>query len=482
MKKKILTTIRILLKCMLACALFVCLWCGLTPLFRVNRTVQGDLFRNLPEDTIDIIALGSSHMQYAFNPGVMYIEGGYYSYVMGSACQPFSQSYYMLQEVLKTQSPSVVLIDVFTLLSQSEICAADGMYYLAIDEMSGETRFEAAGDVDKDEETVLSYQFDLLMNHDNWKTIDWTNLSELFEEAKPAEGYNAELGYVRQEPVVIQASPVWQYEVTETIELSDEVKEWIDRIICLCDENDITPIFIKTPYSIDQDNWNQLNAVFTYIEEQGVRTINYISRASEIGWYKDMDGDDWHNNSWGSEIITTDLAQYLQEEGLVKNHTENETMNTLLDEMNRTNAESFFDYRNVDVYRLLEDAPDYPVLTILRYFGNETTSIGETENALLQKVGFTKDFIEDPETDYYAIAINGEVLQESDSPFTYVYNDLTIQIDEEHIWVNESYYDDVMGEMNLVFLRDDAAVINSIPIDYASGWFWKKGCEGFACE
>ncbi len=469
-------------KLMRMVVIFAVLWVVLTPLFRLNRTVQGDLFRNLPENTLDVVAVGSSHMQYAFNPGVFYNETGYYAYVMGSACQPFSESYYMLKEVFQTQNPSVALIDVFTLMSQSQICYADGMHYLAIDEMSGQNRFDAASDAPMDEETVRSYQFDLLMNHDNWKNMDLSDLDSIIENAKPAEGYNPELGYVRQEPVEVKATPVWQYEVTESLSLTDEQKQWIDRIIDLCKEENVTPIFVKTPYSIDQDNFNQLDAIFTYVQSKGVETINYLTKANEIGWYTDMHGDDWHNNSWGSEVITKDLSKYILENSLVQNHVDDETWDTLISDMNYSNALSFFDYRNIDVYRLLEDAPNYPVITVLRYFGNDHTSIGEAENALLQNCGFTKDFTNNPEGNYYAVVKNGEILQESTEPFELTVGDMHIQITDEHIYVNESYYDESIGEMDLLFFREDGAVYNWISIDYASRWFWKNGYTGFTAE
>ena len=177
MKKALLNTLQIILKTALAAVLFIMTWNWLTPYFRVNRNTDGDLFRNLPEDTIDVIALGSSHIQYAFNPAVFYAETGNYSYVLGSSCQPFSMSYYMLEEALKTQHPSVVVLDVFTLLPQSQVCYADGLYYKAIDMMSGDTRYEAGkyGTESLPENLQEAYTYDLILNHDHWKDMDFSD-------------------------------------------------------------------------------------------------------------------------------------------------------------------------------------------------------------------------------------------------------------------------------------------------------------------
>ncbi len=103
MKKLILNTLLIAIKTVLAAALFVCIWAGLSPYFRIQRNIEGDAFRNIPANTLDAVALGSSHIQYAFEPAVFYTESGYYSYVMGSQCQPMTITRHMLEEVFKTQ-------------------------------------------------------------------------------------------------------------------------------------------------------------------------------------------------------------------------------------------------------------------------------------------------------------------------------------------------------------------------------------------
>ena len=84
------TFIVILLKSVLAFALFAGAWYVLTPVFRMDRNIDGDQYRNLPENALDVLCLGSSHIQYSFSPAVFYAETGLYSYVLGSPCQPVS--------------------------------------------------------------------------------------------------------------------------------------------------------------------------------------------------------------------------------------------------------------------------------------------------------------------------------------------------------------------------------------------------------
>ena len=478
--KKVLGYLQALIKVVLALAIAVCAWFFLTPYFRVGRNTEGDLYRNMPEQTLDVLCLGSSHMQYAFNPAVFYAETGLYSYVMGSACQPITITYSLLEESLKTQSPEVVLVDVFTLLPQSEVCYAYGAYYLAIDEMTGETRYKAA-DAVPEGEYKLSYKFDLLMNHDNWKTMDFTNLEEIMANVKPAEGYNYNQGYVPLEPEKQIFTPLWVPEVTEEYKLSDEDKQSLDNIIDLCQEAGARIIFIKTPYQINDEDMNKLQAIWNYLDSRNIQYVDYIRKAEELGWFMDMDGDTWHNNTWGAEIITTDLANMFKENGYVKNHRENSTWEDLLAFSVRATTYHLMGPSNIDVYRLLKEAQTYPCLVLVNYVGRPNTSIGEEENALLQSVGFTKDVAHDPSTDYYAVVKDGKLVQESTTPFEYDLNGTIITFGEKGILFDGEHYD-TTGQMDLYFLAEDLQWINAIPIDYATRWFWKKTCDGWTCE
>ncbi|MBP3891865.1 MAG: hypothetical protein J6D29_06810 [Solobacterium sp.] len=446
----------------------------------MERSTEGDFYRNLPEQTVDVLALGSSHMQYAFNPAILYTETGYYSYVLGSSCQPLSMSASMLEEALKTQSPEVVVVDVFTLLPQSDVCYADGMYYKAIDEMSGCTRLEAA-DYVPNKEVGLTYKFDLLMNHDQWKNIDLKDIPTLIEKMKPVKGYNTDLGYVREEPTEPRYAPLITYQRTQKLELSDDEKDQIDRLIALCDGNKIHLMFIKTPYIIDQENTNKLHAVWDYLKTKNIEYIDYIEKAEELEWFIDMDGDTWHNNSWGAEIITGDLAKRIKEKGYVKNHKENTVYEDLLKATQRIAANSLMSSKNVNIYRLMEEGTKYPCTILLKYKGMNRTSIQEYENNALQKLGFTHDFIEDKHVDYYAIVRNGKLIQESNEPFEANIENLHIKLDEEGIQLNGHAYCEP-GEMEIYFLADDLLWVNAVPIDYASRWFWKNGCDGFDCD
>ena len=472
--------LEIILKVALAGALFVAAWTGLTPYFRMNRNLEGDRFRNLPADSIDVLALGSSHMQYAFNPSIFYANTGYYSYVLGSSCQPMSMSYSLLKEALKTQHPSVVLLDVFTLLQQSSVCYADGMYYLAMQEMTGRTWYEAADQV-PDPGVALNYKYDLLMNHGNWKTMDFSNPRAILDAAKPATDYDWTLGYVRQEPEDLRYLPLITYQRTEKVSLSDAEKQQLDQIINLCDEKNIKLIFLKTPYIIDQEDTNKLDAIWDYLDSRGQPHLDFIQMAADLKWFIGMDGDTWHNNSWGANIITSYLAKYIQDGGYIRNHSDHEVLTDLLQKAGRVTAYSLLGPKNLDIYELLNQVTKYPCTLLVRYSGSAYFPIGEYENGLLQSVGISRDFLKDPRQDYYAVIRDGKVVQEGDQPLITTVSGHSVALSADGIEIDQKAADADPGQLELVFAADDFSWINPIGIEPAQYGFWKKGCYSWSC-
>lgn len=464
--------LKILSKTILFTVIFCLLWMTLSDYFRVDKNIDGDQFRLIPENSADIIALGSSHMQYAVNPGVIYANSGYYAYDLGSSCQEMSMSYYMLIEALKTQSPEVVIIDVFTLLPAYSVCYADGMYYLATQQMTGMTQIEAANAV-PNENVKYDYMFDLLMNHSNWKTMQIPK-----EETEIT--YDRGLGYVFQEPEDLQFKHLVPHEKEETVILDDASKKALDDIQQLCKEKGIHLILFKSPFDIDQENYDTLQAVWDYAEEKNIEYIDFIELAEEIGFTLGMDGDTWHNNTWGAEKVSRYLAQYIEEKGYVKSHTDNSEYDSYLSILLQDTSDSLLSSKQIDIYTLLNFGSQYPCVKMIRYTGSDHTGISDAENSLLQQNGFSHDFINDCSTDYYALVENNTVIQESSEPFDITYSGHVISLNAENITIDGTVQDE-NSEMTVLFTNQKFSQINTVPIDYASRFFWKNGCEGWNC-
>lgn len=477
MKKKRTGMIRILSNLVLAACLFVLTWSGLTPYFRLERKADGDHFRNLPANTVEALAIGSSHMQYAFNPGTYYAYTGRYAYVYGSVCQPFDAGYWILKEAFAHQSPAVVYVDIYTLLPQSQNCYADEVYYVAGDLLSGRNRDAMFKEADGlNPETRWTYRFDLYMNHDYWKEMDFDTWRET---RRPFTGYDESLGYVRQEPKDFQYTPLPILEVQEKVVLTDREKEEIDRIITICKRKHAHLVFTCAPYLTDQASTDKKEAIWVYLEERGIPYLDEV-KSSKDHWFLDMHGDTAHNNSWGAEIVTRDYALFAMENEYFSTHPMDPVMDRLVRGVEEANTVSLLSRNNINIYTLLEAAGHYPCRLAIRFKGNRRRGLGEYEAAALQKAGVGVDLHKEYRADYYALIQNGKAVQESDEPFSVVLKEHQYEFTKTDILIDGDSIQEP-GEMQLVFMPEDGRWINPIGIDYLSRWFWKNGCDGWQC-
>ena len=74
-----------------------------------------DAFLAEPEDSLDVIYLGSSFAYCDVNPSIVYEHSGLTGYVMGGSEQPLSITYWYLREILRTQSPEAVVLEATSL-------------------------------------------------------------------------------------------------------------------------------------------------------------------------------------------------------------------------------------------------------------------------------------------------------------------------------------------------------------------------------
>ena len=95
------------------CILLVLLLCTQEVLAPKGGCIDG--FYAEPEDTIDVIFLGSSHANAAFAPAQMWREQGFTGYVLYSWSQPMWVSYHYAVEAFKRQTPRVVVLEGFGL-------------------------------------------------------------------------------------------------------------------------------------------------------------------------------------------------------------------------------------------------------------------------------------------------------------------------------------------------------------------------------
>ncbi len=259
----------------------------------------------------DVLFVGDCEVYESFTPPTLWKEWGITSYIRGSAQQLAWQSYYLLEETLRYETPKVVVFNVLSLKygePQNEAynrMTLDGMKWSS-------TKIDAVRASMTEEETFASYLFPLLRFHSRWKEFSREDLQYLF--SRDAVSYN---GYLMQTDIKpktedIEAKPLADYT------LPDGSMEYLERMRALCEEKGIELILIKAP----TDNWryhwyDEWDAqVVEYADAHGLAYYNFIELCDEIGidWSHDTYDGGVHLNVYGAEKLTAYFGALLRNE------------------------------------------------------------------------------------------------------------------------------------------------------------------------
>lgn len=125
----------------------------------------------LPDDTLDALFLGSSHVYNGISPMAVYESTGIVSYSLATSAQPIECSFFLLQEVYERQHPKVVILDAAGLFSRDD---ENKFWRFVLDYLPlSRTKIEIAQLYDKYEfsDGFLSVLFPVIKYHSRWDAL-----------------------------------------------------------------------------------------------------------------------------------------------------------------------------------------------------------------------------------------------------------------------------------------------------------------------
>lgn len=264
-------------------------------------------FHELPDNSIEVIGYGSSHMWRDINPMVMYKNYGIGAYNYGANWQHFNTTLLFLEESLLTQSPKVVLIETFRVndILKNENINGEIYYTREITDFEGKRKYlkQVFGN---DLEKYFSYYFPLYIFHDNWINVDKINFNSI-NYAYKLKNY---MGYAYSTDV--KKVNIGKYYNFSQLELSDESVEILDRIMELSRQYDFDVIFFVSPYAGSSYNYGK--AMEKYAKENGAVFIDFFKKIKEVGIDAETDFyDNGHLNMDGANKISDYLGRYISE-------------------------------------------------------------------------------------------------------------------------------------------------------------------------
>lgn len=263
-----------------------------------------DTFHDMPENTIEVIGYGSSHMWRGLSSMEMYEKYGIGAYNYGCNWQNINTTLLFLKDSLRYQSPKIVLIETYHAdsLSMNTNITGEIYYTRRISEFEGKWEYlkQCFGD---DMERYLSYYMPLCAFHDNWINLEKTN----FSKRVIGKGYYKNMGFVKSThvfPVTIEDPSTFEQE-----ELNENALAVLDEIVSICNDNNIDIIFYTAPY---QGAYSYGEAMTRYAEENDCIYFNLFEMMDEVGFDCETDFcDEGHLNNSGSVKVADFLGEYI---------------------------------------------------------------------------------------------------------------------------------------------------------------------------
>jgi len=303
-----------------------------------------------PDDTIDVVFLGSSHVYYGISPSTLWSEYGYSSFDMAISAMDKGSAYHHLKYLLKTQSPKVVFVDLYPLLHDRH--QVEGNVYRNLLGMpySLESLQLVLDYTDKEDRADYITKFPII--HTRYAEVT----KEDFYDSGFAEygrGERIELG--RNGGADFSAA----VSTTEKEQLSDANLRWLDNMCGLADKYGFSLIFYVTPFSTTEEEQAVFNAVKDYASTHNTGFMDLSKVTSEIGLDSNGDFvDPEHMNVYGAAKTTRYLGEYLK------------------------NNYSLDDHRGDDLYSQWNQDAVYQAQTIQFYTVRTLVNEGRLEEAL----------------------------------------------------------------------------------------------------
>ena len=318
MKKRILILTSVLLICVILLGFLQAL---LMPKY-MDNTKEGALIGEYYENAgnNDVIFIGDCEVYENFSPITLWEEYGITSYIRGSAQQLIWQSYYLMEETFRYETPKVMVFNVLSMKydtpkstgaqSQREAynrMTIDGMRW----SMSKWNCIQASmTQEEKEKEAEFSYIFPILRYHDRWSQLTADDFTYWLKRDKVSDN-----GYLMQTGVKPLADEHVERPLADYT-LGENSWYYLEKMTKLCKEKGTELVLIKAP-ALSPVWWEQWDAqVEEYAKKNNLTYINMLDFQEEIGidWQTDTYDTGLHLNVYGAEKASRWFGNILQNE------------------------------------------------------------------------------------------------------------------------------------------------------------------------
>lgn len=353
-------------------------------------------FYEQEEDTIDVLIVGSSHSYSDFRPDILWNNYGYSAYVLGASLQPMWNSYYYIEEALKTQSPEVIILEGYRLAETKEYTTP----YYAIKNTYGlrwsETKYNAmAASFEPDK--LSEYIFEFSNYHSRYSDLSKGDFTPYINN----EYYRYYKGEICETKT---------YELPETdisgysdkaVPLAEKTQEYYIKILELAKANNIELITVVAPYNMPAHEYGYFKTGEKIAESYGMPFINgnELYEELELDFASDFRDEYGHLNDKGAAKITKYVGDFIKDNYNLtdrRNDSRYASWQTYAEEFNRyvlnpvKNSDDITEYISI-----CEKQNDYSYVFVINSYDKLSEYLSESINTVLTQFGIPAENITD---------------------------------------------------------------------------------------
>ena len=306
MRKRLPALITVLI---ITCMVLVFLSCLVMPKY-MRGIVEGSLTAEYYDDKAphEVLFIGDCELYENVSTVELFRQYGISSYIRGNSQQLIWQSYYMLEDTLRYETPKVVVFNVLSLEynePRSETynrMTLDGMRWSRV-------KVDAINASMLPDENFVEYVFPFLRFHSRWQELKTTDWKYLFSrDPVSINGY-----YLRADVRPMETFP--DPKSLTNPEFGSNAMSYLQKMTDLCREKGIELVLVKAPitYPYWYPEWD--SQVASFAEANGLTYINYVDKLDDIGL--DMSHDTYdggqHLNVYGAEKFADYFGAFLTE-------------------------------------------------------------------------------------------------------------------------------------------------------------------------
>ncbi len=290
-----------------------------------------------PEDTVDVVFLGSSHIHCDVNTALLWDDYGIAGFDYSAAEQPIWITYYYLKEFCKYQDPELVVIDLYSIArfgdGFNEFWMPDNVYGMNFSLNKAQLMFDAC-----DQEQINKYFPSFAGYHNRYAELE----DKDYELLDISEEDLAEFkGYTPYYDLTIGLSPCLG--VTDKTPIPKKSKEYLQKIIDYTKEHEIELMLIVNPYPSTVEDEKIYNSIEEMARDNGVDYVNMNKFTDVMGLNtQEHYNDDSHLNFQGSCVFSSYLGSYIKDNYVIEDHRgkeEYETWDAFSDRVDMANVD-----------------------------------------------------------------------------------------------------------------------------------------------